>query len=173
MLDMHMKKKCPLINPWYLCSFLSNEKSSKVLNWLTATSPVPSPPPSTTSTSATPHISMSFNPTNSLFSTKKNFIPGVLTPKSHESHGNILRPVPLRSRFFPQTSVKSWFEDEKPKPLKPWFEDDKENFQEKNTMDKCMRCNDKVAFTLEPCSHMYSPFILSDETLRKMHDKLY
>ena len=77
-----------------------------MLNWLTSTSPVPSPPPSTTSTSATPYISMTFNPTTSLFSTSngpKSLVPalgGPLTPKSHETQGNILRPVPLRSRFF-------------------------------------------------------------------------
>lgn len=107
---------------------------------------------------------MTINPTTSLFSTTKSFVPrGVLTPKSHESQGNIIRPVPLRSKFFPQSTIKPWYEEDittattTPKPFKPWFDDDdKENYQEKNTVDgKCLRCFDKSAFTLEPCTHAY------------------
>ena len=114
---------------------------------------------------------MTFNPTTSLFSTassSKSLAPvlgGPLTPKSHDTQGNIIRPVPLRSRFFhAENSVKPTF--------KPWFDDDKENYVEKNTKrsdgrtfgkmfgiekdeKRCLRCYDKAAFILEPCIHTY------------------
>jgi hypothetical protein len=147
-----------------------------VLSWLTSTSPVPSPPPSTTSTSATPYVSMTFNPTTSLFSTTSgpkslvSALGGPLTPKCHDTQGNILRPVPLRSRFFhAENSVKPSF--------KPWFDDDKENYIDQTGMFEksdgrtfgkmfgiekdekiCLRCYDKSAFILEPCNHTYSLF---------------
>ena len=93
-----------------------------------------------------------------------------MTPKSHDTQGNILRPVPLRSRFFhAENSVKSTF--------KPWFDDDKENYIEQTgrfeksderTFGKmlgiekdekrCLRCYDKAAFILEPCTHTYPLF---------------
>ncbi len=114
---------------------------------------------------------MTFNPTTSLFSTasgSKSLIPalgGPLTPKSHDTQGNVIRPVPLRSRFFhAESSVKPTF--------KPWIDDDKENYIEKNSArsdgrtfgkifgiekdeKRCLRCYDKAAFILEPCTHMY------------------
>jgi len=117
---------------------------------------------------------MTFNPATSLFSGgSKSLVPalgGPLTPKSHDTQGNILRPVPLRSRFFhAENSVKSAF--------KPWFDDDKENYIEQTgrfeksderTFGKmlgiekdekrCLRCYDEAAFILEPCIHTYSLF---------------
>jgi hypothetical protein len=119
---------------------------------------------------------MTFNPTTSLFSTAngpKSLVPalgGPLTPKSHDTQGNILRPVPLRSRFFhAENSIKPTF--------KPWFDDDKENYIEQtgrpeksdgrtfgkmfgieNDEKRCLRCYGKAAFILEPCIHTYSLF---------------
>jgi hypothetical protein len=159
---------------------------------MTTSPPIPpSPPPSTTST--TPYISMTFNPSTAMFSTTSGSkslavtsattaggvaagAGGPLTPKSHESHGNIIRPMPLRSRFFhaedvivkpPRSMAAGTF--------KPWFEDDKENVVvdkslafgvgkmmftpvgEKEVEKRCLQCYDKAAFVLEPCSHAYSP----------------
>jgi hypothetical protein len=115
---------------------------------------------------------MTFNPATSLFSTasgSKSLVPplGPLTPKSHESHGNIIRPVPVRSRFFHAEDV---VRSARP-TFKPWFDDDKENhvfsdkekdggtfgkmFGAKNDDKRCLRCYDKAAFVFEPCSHTY------------------
>jgi hypothetical protein len=153
------------------------------------TSPVPSPPASTTSTSTTPFLSMTFNPATSLFNTgngSKSLIPlsttGPLTPKSHEQQANVIRPIPHRSRFF---------HAETPRPaaaFKPWFDDDKENYIPKTmdtkTVSGCLRCFDKATFVLEPCSHLYTfpnpipsslPLKMLNsliQTLRQMHDKL-
>lgn len=141
-------------------------KSSKVLSWLTTTSPIPSPPPSTASTSTTPFVSMTFNPATSVFSTTtgSKSLGGPLTPKSHESQGNIIRPVPLRSRFFPSEDATK---QTRFSMFKPWFSDNKENLtipfvdKEKNISDgkaigeRCLRCYDKAGFVLEPCTHTY------------------
>jgi hypothetical protein len=98
-----------------------------------------------------------------------------LTPKSHESHGNIIRPMPLRSRFFHAEDVI--VKPPRPMPVgsfKPWFEDDKENVVDKSLAfgggkmmftpvgekefeKRCLQCYDKAAFALEPCSHTYLP----------------
>jgi hypothetical protein len=168
-------------------NLLTQEKSSKVLSWLTTTSP--SPPASTASTSTTPFVSMTFNPSTSLFSTasgSKSLAFGPLTPKSH-APGNIPRPVPLRSRFFhAEDAVRSV-------PFKPW-DDDKENyipvtddktfgkgfgglhdkigsgrtlggkhgsgtnvFDVFNDDKRCLGCYEKAGFLLEPCGHSYIP----------------
>jgi hypothetical protein len=100
-------------------NLLTQDKSSKVLS-LTITSPYP--PESTASTSTTPFVSMTFNPSASLFSIasgSKSRAFGPLTPKSH-APGNI-HPVPLRSRFFhAEDAVTSVL-------FKP-LDDDKENY---------------------------------------------
>ena len=123
---------------------------------------------------------MTFNPATSLFSTasgsKSLAGGGPLTPKSHESQANIIRPVPLRSRFFHgEDAVRP-----RPPPFKPWFDDNKENYvpaytdkpfekdgrtfgkmfgiDSQGERDKrCLRCYDKASFVLEPCRHMYFP----------------
>ena len=69
---------------------------------------------------------MTFNPATSLFSTasgNKSLAFGPLTPKSHESQSNILRPQPLRSRFFRAADAVT-------PAFKPW-DDDKENYTPK------------------------------------------
>jgi hypothetical protein len=127
---------------------------------------------------------MTFNPTTAMFSTASGSkslavtstaAGGPLTPKSHESHGNIIRPMPLRSRFFHAEDVI--VKPPRPMPVgsfKPWFEDDKENVVdksfafgggkmmftpvgEKEFEKRCLQCYDKAAFALEPCSHTCLP----------------
>jgi hypothetical protein len=109
------------------------EKSSSVMSWLTSTSS-----PSTTSTSITPYVSMTFNPVTSTFSSAFK-ARGPLTSKSHESQGNI--PRQPRSRFFHAERLNPWAED-------------KEN-DIPSVGGKCLRCFDKAGFTLEPCKHSY------------------
>ena len=96
---------------------------------------------------------------------------GILTPKSHESHGNILRPAPLRSRFFSAET-----------PRMPWYNEDKENFVQRplgnfgygEKEKKCLRCYDKATFILEPCSHTYNLILyFLMKPLCKMHDNMY
>jgi len=103
---------------------------------------------------------MTFNPTTTIFRTPKPgaLAPsgGPLTPKSHESHANILRPAfPLRSRFFPADNKLA--NDPfvaKPFAMKNWIEDDKENFFAREKLEsRCLRCFDKSAFILAPCAH--------------------
>ena len=121
------------------------------------TSPVPSPPASTTSTSTTPFVS--FNPAGSLFSAGtmgKTLGPlsnGPLTPKSHEQQTNVMRNIPPhRSRFFHAETPRLTI------GMKPWFEEDKENYAVKGADAKvirgCLRCFDKASFVLDPCSHL-------------------
>lgn len=149
------------------------------------TSPIPSPPASTASTSTTPFVSMTFNPATSLFSTASGFKSlagptpgGPLTPKSHETQGNIVRPTPVRSRFFHAEDI---IHPNRAQPsFKPWLDDDKENYQKPSArafektlgvFDKtqevkslevekrCLRCYDKAAFVLEPCTHWFASSI--------------
>lgn len=137
---------------------------------------------------------MTFNPTTSLLSTASGskslagpLLGGPLTQKSHESHGNIIRPLPLRSRFFPAEDIVR----APRQTFKPWFEEDKENYvfgdKEKESgrtfgkmfgvFDKdsdgklfdlekrCLRCHDPPAFVLEPCSHTYSSHVSSNDSV--------
>lgn len=129
-------------------------------------------------------MSLTFNPATSVFSAGKGpknlacpVSGGPLTPKSHDSYGNINRPVPLRSRFFHAEDI---IRPEKYSTFKPWLVDDKENYVfsdkeknpgktfgkvfgvfEKNSDGKtdvekrCLRCYDKATFVLEPCRHTY------------------
>ena len=112
-------------------------------------------------------------------------VSGPLTPKSHESHGNIIRPIQgsLRSRFFPGDDVivksRAVATPVAARTFKPWFEDDKENLVGEKGMSfmamgagktpftpmnagkevekKCWQCYDKATFVLEPCAHTYYP----------------
>jgi hypothetical protein len=109
-----------------------------------------------------------FNPPKPIFGTPMpgGLVPmaapvsGPLTPKSHESHANIIRPLPLRSRFFPAENKLGMPDPFAPKALalQPWIEDDKENFFAKEKLEsRCLHCFDKSAFILAPCTHTYSP----------------